>query len=61
MKSMRSAVFGSTTGMQVTMRFSGRCLMRRMLATEKEFLDAIQKVIKSYAKFNSTPLYMTYN
>ncbi|CRL00380.1 CLUMA_CG013648, isoform A [Clunio marinus] len=34
---------------------------RRKVATEKDFLDAIQKVIKSYAKFNSTPTYMTYN
>jgi 26S proteasome regulatory subunit T1 len=34
---------------------------RRKIATEKDFLEAIQKVIKSYAKFNSTPAYMTYN
>ena len=30
-------------------------------ATEKDFLDAINKVIKAYAKFSSTPKYMTYN
>ena len=30
-------------------------------ASEKDFLDAIQKVIKQYAKFSSTPRYMTYN
>jgi len=34
---------------------------RRKLATEKDFLDAINKVIKAYAKFSSTPKYMTYN
>lgn len=34
---------------------------RRKVATEKDFLDAVQKVIKSNAKFNSTPQYMTYN
>lgn len=34
---------------------------RRKIATEKDFLESIQKVIKSYAKFNSTPQYMTYN
>ncbi|XP_003384324.1 PREDICTED: 26S protease regulatory subunit 7 [Amphimedon queenslandica] len=34
---------------------------RRKTASEKDFLDAIQKVIKSYAKFSSTPRYMTYN
>jgi len=34
---------------------------RRKIATEKDFLDSIQKVIKGYAKFSSTPQYMTYN
>uniref|UniRef100_H2Y4S6 26S proteasome regulatory subunit 7 n=1 Tax=Ciona savignyi TaxID=51511 RepID=H2Y4S6_CIOSA len=34
---------------------------RRKIATEKDFLDAVNKVIKSYAKFSSTPRYMTYN
>jgi len=34
---------------------------RRKVATEKDFLDAINKVIKAYAKFSSTPKYMTYN
>jgi len=34
---------------------------RRKVATEKDFLDAIQKVIKAYAKFSATPKYMTYN
>ncbi|KAI9298094.1 26S protease regulatory subunit 7 [Neoconidiobolus thromboides FSU 785] len=34
---------------------------RRKVATEKDFLDAVNKVIKSYAKFSSTPKYMTYN
>ena len=31
------------------------------VATEKDFLDAIQKVVKAYAKFSATPKYMTYN
>ena len=34
---------------------------RRKMATEKDFLDAIQKVIKGYAKFSSTPRYLTHN
>jgi len=34
---------------------------RRKVATEKDFLDAVNKVIKAYAKFSSTPRYMTYN
>lgn len=34
---------------------------RRKLATEKDFLEAITKVIKGFAKFSATPRYMTYN
>lgn len=34
---------------------------RRKVATEKDFRDAVDKVIKSYAKFSATPKYMTYN
>lgn len=34
---------------------------RRKIATEKDFLDAVNKVIKGFAKFSSTPRYMTYN
>jgi 26S proteasome regulatory subunit T1 len=34
---------------------------RRKVATEKDFLEAVNKVIKSYAKFSSTPKYMTHN
>lgn len=34
---------------------------RRKVATEKDFLEAVNKVIKAYAKFSSTPRYMTYN
>merc|ERR1712037_382876 len=34
---------------------------RRKVATEKDFLDAVNKVIKAYAKFSATPKYMTYN
>merc|ERR1712013_837530 len=35
--------------------------VRHQGATEKDFLDAVHKVIKSYAKFSATPKYMTYN
>lgn len=34
---------------------------RRKSITEKDFLDAIDKVIKGYQKFSSTPKYMVYN
>jgi 26S proteasome regulatory subunit T1 len=34
---------------------------RRKVATEKDFLQSVNKVIKGYAKFSSTPKYMTYN
>lgn len=34
---------------------------RRKSASEKDFLDAINKVIKGYQKFSSTPKYMVYN
>jgi len=34
---------------------------RRKTVTEKDFLDAINKVIKQYAKFSATPKYMVYN
>mmetsp|Transcript_9634 Transcript_9634/g.39288 ORF Transcript_9634/g.39288 Transcript_9634/m.39288 type:complete len:433 (+) Transcript_9634:57-1355(+) len=34
---------------------------RRKVVSEKDFLDAINKVIKGYAKFSATPTYMVYN
>ncbi|OQR67942.1 26S protease regulatory subunit 7-like [Tropilaelaps mercedesae] len=34
---------------------------RRKLATEKDFLRAINKVINTYAKFSATPKYMIHN
>jgi 26S proteasome regulatory subunit T1 len=34
---------------------------RRKSISEKDFLDSIQKVIKGYKKFSSTPKYMVYN
>lgn len=34
---------------------------RRKVVTEKDFLMAVDKVIKGYAKFSSTPRYLTYN
>ena len=36
-------------------------VVHTQVATEKDFRDAVDKVIKSYAKFSSTPKYMTYN
>lgn len=34
---------------------------RRKTISEKDFLEAIQKVIRSYKKFSATPKYMVYN
>eukprot|EP01114_Cavostelium_apophysatum_P024514 TRINITY_DN961_c0_g1_i1.p1 TRINITY_DN961_c0_g1~~TRINITY_DN961_c0_g1_i1.p1 ORF type:complete len:426 (+),score=123.76 TRINITY_DN961_c0_g1_i1:112-1389(+) len=34
---------------------------RRKTVTEKDFLESINKVVKSYAKFSATPKYMVYN
>jgi len=34
---------------------------RRKAVTEKDLLDAVNKVIKGYAKFSATPKYMVYN
>lgn len=34
---------------------------RRKIATEKDFLESVNKVIKGYAKFSSTSKYMAYN
>jgi len=34
---------------------------RRKAVTEKDMLEAVQKVIKGYAKFSATPKYMVYN
>jgi 26S proteasome regulatory subunit T1 len=34
---------------------------RRKAVTEKDMLDAVNKVIKGYAKFSATPKYMVYN
>ncbi|KAL6781307.1 RPT1 [Auxenochlorella protothecoides x Auxenochlorella symbiontica] len=34
---------------------------RRKTVTEKDFLDAVNKVIKGYQKFSATPSYMVYN
>jgi 26S proteasome regulatory subunit T1 len=34
---------------------------RRKSVLEKDFLEAINKVIKGYAKFSATPKYMVYN
>ena len=31
---------------------------RRKVATEKDFLEAVNKVIKGYAKFSATPKYL---
>ena len=34
---------------------------RRKTATEKDFLDAVAKVIKGYSKFSATPMYAHFN
>jgi 26S proteasome regulatory subunit T1 len=34
---------------------------RRKTVNEKDFLDAIEKVIRGYQKFNATSKYMVYN
>ena len=34
---------------------------RRTTVSEKDFLDAVRKVVKGYKKFSSTPKYMVYN
>ena len=34
---------------------------RRKCATEKDFLEAVNKVVKGYGKFSATPRYMSYN
>ena len=34
---------------------------RRKTVSEKDFLDSVQKVVKGYKKFSSTPKYMVYN
>ena len=34
---------------------------RRKTTSEKDFLDSVNKVIKGYQKFSSTPKYMVYN
>ncbi|KAK4736264.1 hypothetical protein R3W88_010525 [Solanum pinnatisectum] len=34
---------------------------RRTTITEKDFLDAVNKVVKRYQKFSATPKYMVYN
>lgn len=34
---------------------------RRKIATEEDFIKAVDKVIKGYQKFSATPRYMTYN
>jgi 26S proteasome regulatory subunit T1 len=34
---------------------------RRKIATEKDYLDGVNKVVKGFAKFSATARYMTYN
>ncbi|KAK7693123.1 26S protease regulatory subunit 7 [Cerrena zonata] len=34
---------------------------RRKVATERDFLDAVEKVVRQGTKFSSTPLYQVYN
>jgi 26S proteasome regulatory subunit T1 len=47
-------------------RYAASCTIltsraRRKLATEKDFLESVNKVIKGNAKFNSTASYMIFN
>ena len=34
---------------------------RRKSVSEKDLLDAVNKVVKGYSKFSATPKYMTHN
>jgi len=34
---------------------------RRKTVTEKDMIDAVNKVIKGYSKFSATPKYLVYN
>ena len=34
---------------------------RRKMATEKDFLEAVEKVVRAGSKFSSTALYANYN
>ena len=34
---------------------------RRKTVNENDFLDAVNKVIRGYAKFSATPIYVTHN
>ena len=34
---------------------------RKKTISEKDFLDAVEKVVKGYQKFSATPKYMVYN
>jgi 26S proteasome regulatory subunit T1 len=34
---------------------------RRKMATEKDFLEAVEKVVRQGSKFSSTSLYAQYN
>lgn len=57
---MRSSVFHSgslgTTQLPTCVRHSFS-----FAVTEKDFLEAVNKVIKGYQKFSATPKYMVYN
>lgn len=60
MKSWWKCAAGLTFKGFVTAIFIPKLLFPQV-ASEKDFLDAVNKVIKAYAKFSSTPRYMTYN
>jgi len=34
---------------------------RRKVITEKDMIEAVNKVVKGYAKFSATPKYMIFN
>ena len=56
--SLSSVVYAELTHDQAGM-FAIRA--RRKVATERDFLDAVEKVIRQGTKFSSTALYAQYN
>lgn len=55
-----------TVGLALTANLSLQAGMfairaRRKMATEKDFLEAVEKVVRAGSKFSSTALYANYN
>ncbi|KAI3836128.1 hypothetical protein MKX03_028107 [Papaver bracteatum] len=51
----------NSTGADIRSVYRNSVRARRKTVTEKDFLDAVNKVIKGYQKFSATPKYMVYN